>query len=72
MDTLNDSLGLQQRPKKLGIQYKTDEERTDQERMFTVGKWVSNVRIPKDGESSVYSSSNPASFSSPKELVVPW
>ena len=72
MDTLNDSLGPQQRPKELRIQYKADEERTDQERMFTVGKWVSNVRIPKDGESSVYSSSNPASPSSPKELLVPW
>ena len=71
MDTLNESLGLQQRPKELGIQYKVDEEKTDHERMFTVGKWVSNVRIPKDGESSVYSSSNPASPSSPKKLVVP-
>ena len=71
MDTLNESLGLQQRPKELGIQHKADEEKTDQERMFTVGKWVSNVRIPKDGESGVYSSSNPASPSSPQKLVVP-
>ena len=71
-DRLNGSIGPQQRPKELRIQYKADEERTDQERMFTVGKWVSNVRIPKDGESSVYSSSNPASPSSPKELLVPW
>ena len=72
IDTLNNSLGLQQRPKELRIQYKADEERTDQERMFTVEKWVSNVRIPKDGESSVYSPSNTASPSSPKELLVPW
>ena len=72
IDTLNDSLGLQQRPKELRIQYKADEERTDQERMLVVEKCVSNVRIPKDRESSVYSPSNTASPSSPKEFLVPW
>ena len=61
IDTLNDSPGLQQRPKELRIQYKADEERTDQERMLAVEKCVSNVRIPKNRESSVYSPSNTAS-----------